>query len=117
LNYAFTAKARTSIKSALKDENKLRIQAGKKILEEKLKEINLHPNSRILKKLLDGYEVENKDDLYSKIGGGLLSLDNMKKVLKKNTKNKWIRYWELTYSKNVQKSKKQEEKQEGQALH
>jgi GTP diphosphokinase / guanosine-3',5'-bis(diphosphate) 3'-diphosphatase len=117
LDYAFTAKARTSIKSALKDENKLRIQAGKKILEEKLREINLHPNSRILKKLLDGYEVENKDDLYSRIGGGLLSLDNMKKVLKKNTKSKWIRYWELTYSKNVQKNKKPEEKpQEKQEL-
>ncbi len=110
LDFAFTAKARTSIKSALKDENKLRIQAGKKILEEKLREINLHPNSRILKKLLDGYEVENKDYLYSRIGGGLLSLDNMKKILKKNTKNKWIRYWELTYNKNVQKSKKPEEK-------
>jgi GTP diphosphokinase / guanosine-3',5'-bis(diphosphate) 3'-diphosphatase len=116
MEFAITAKARTSIKSALKDENKLRIEAGKKILEEKLKEIGLHPNSRILKKLLDGYEVENKDDLYSKIGGGLLSLDNMKKVLKKNTKNKWIRYWELTYSKNIQKGKKQDGKQqEGQA--
>jgi GTP diphosphokinase / guanosine-3',5'-bis(diphosphate) 3'-diphosphatase len=115
LEFAITAKARTSIKSALKDENKLRIEAGKKILEEKLREIGLHPNSRILKKLLDGYEVENKDDLYSKIGGGLLSLDNMKKILKKNTKSKWIRYWELTYSKNVQKTKKQDAKQqEGQ---
>ncbi len=110
LDYAYTAKARASIKNALKAENKIRIQAGKKILEEKLKQINLHPNSRIINKLIDGYEVENKDELYLKIGGGLLPLDNMKKVLKKNTKNKWIRYWELTYSKSIQKSKKQQSK-------
>lgn len=109
LEYAITAKAKSSIKGALKAESKVRIEAGIKILEEKLKEINLHPNSRILKKLIEGYNAENKDDLYLKIGGGIISLESMKKVLKKNTKSKWIRYWELTYSKNIQKSKKADE--------
>jgi GTP diphosphokinase / guanosine-3',5'-bis(diphosphate) 3'-diphosphatase len=110
LDFAITAKAKSSIKSALRAESRLRIEAGQKTLEEKLKEINLYPNSRIIKKLIEGYEAENKDDLYFKIGDGIISLDNMKKVLKKNTKSKWIRYWELTYSKNIQKSKKPAEK-------
>ncbi|MFP4367067.1 MAG: RelA/SpoT family protein [Bacteroidales bacterium] len=106
LDYAITAKAKSSIKNALKADNKIRLEAGKKILEEKLRDFNLHPNSRIIKKLIDGYEAESKDDLYLKIGGGIIPLDNIKKILKKNTKNKWIRYWELTYNKNIQKNKK-----------
>ncbi len=110
LDFAITAKAKSSIKSALRAESRRRIEAGQKTLEEKLKEINLYPNSRIIKKLIEGYEAENKDDLYFKIGSGIISLENMKKVLKKNTKSKWIRYWELTYSKNIQKSKKPAEK-------
>jgi GTP diphosphokinase / guanosine-3',5'-bis(diphosphate) 3'-diphosphatase len=107
LEYAITAKAKSSIKNSLKAENKIRVEAGMKILEEKLKELNLHPNSRIIKKLLDGYDTANKDDLYMKIGGGIITLENIKKILRKNTKNKWIRYWELTYSKSIQRSKKQ----------
>ncbi len=109
LDFAITAKAKSSIRSSLKEENKILIENGQKILEKKLKEINLHPNSRIIKKLIDGYEAENKEDLYMKIGMGIFSLDDMKKVLKKNTKNKWIRYWELTYSRSNQ-NKRQPEK-------
>ena len=111
LEHAITAKAKSSIKNSLKAENKIRSETGKKILEEKLREISLHPNSRIIKKLIDGYETGNKEDLYLKIGGGIISLDNIKKVLRKNTKSKWIRYWELTYSKNLQRGKRQIEEQ------
>ncbi len=106
LDYAITARAKSNIKSALRADNKIRIETGKKILEERLREINLHPNSRIIKKLINGYEATSKDDLYLKIGGGIITLDNLKKVLKKNTRSKWIRYWELTYSKNLQKGRK-----------
>jgi GTP diphosphokinase / guanosine-3',5'-bis(diphosphate) 3'-diphosphatase len=109
LDYAITAKAKSSIKNALKAESRIDIDKGQKIIEEKLHEINLHPNSRIIKKLIEGYNAENKDDLYLKIGSGIITLDNMKKVLKKNTKNKWIRYWELSYGKSNQKNKKQED--------
>ena len=105
LDHVITAKAKASIKNSLKAENKILYEAGKKVMEDKLRELNLHPNSRIIKKLIEGYDAENKDDLYLKIGAGTISLDNIKKILRKNTKNKWIRYWELTYSKSLQKSK------------
>ncbi len=115
LDFAITARAKSNIKSALKAENKIHIETGKKILEESLREINLHPNSRIIKKLITGYEATSKDDLYLKIGGGIITLDNLKKVLKKNTRSKWIRYWELTYSKNLQRGRKGEEGTPGKA--
>ena len=103
LSYVITAKAKTAIKDSFKDETKWRIEQGKRILENKLKELNLHPNSRILKKLITGYEAPNKEELYSKIGGEIIDLDDIKKVLRKNTKSKFIRYWELTFGGSKRK--------------
>ena len=92
-----TAKAKTAIKEYLKAETKNRIEKGKQILEEKLDLIKLKPSHRIFRKLLPNYQVTSKDELYSKIAIGIITLDDLKKVLKKNTKNKWIRYWTLQF--------------------
>ncbi len=100
LDYVITAKAKSAIKNALKAETKNRIEIGKKVLEEKLRELNLQPSSRVFKKLLPAYESTSKDELYSKIGTGIVSLDNLKKILRKNTRSKWIRYWELSFAKS-----------------
>ena len=107
LDYVITAKAKSSIKTALKGETKNRIQKGKQILEEKLLEFSLKPSSRIFRKLLPAYEAVSKDELYSKIGSGIISLEDLKKILRKNTKSKWIRYWELQFTSST-KSKKQD---------
>ncbi len=81
-----TAKAKTSITDAIKAETKDRIQKGKSILEAKLKDLKVHPSGRVLRKIIPEYEVVNKDELYSKIGSGIINLDNLKKILKKNSK-------------------------------
>lgn len=99
LEYAVTAKAKSAVKAALKAETKNRIEIGKKKLEEKLKELKVQPNGRVFKKILPAYEANNKDELYSKIGSGLINLDELKKILRKNTRSKWIRYWELSIGK------------------
>lgn len=96
MSFVVTAKAKSAIKASLKAETKNRIEKGKIILEEKLKELNLTPSSRIFKKLLPTYDATSKDELYSKIGSNIISLEDLKKVLKKNTKSKWIKYWELS---------------------
>jgi GTP pyrophosphokinase len=102
--YATTVKAKTSIKNALKAETKNRTEVGKQLLIDKLKELNLTPSSRILKKLVPAYESTHKDELYSKIGSGLISLDNLKDVLSKNTKNKWVRVWDLSLGRSQKKT-------------
>lgn len=95
LDDVITAKAKTSIKNNIKAEHKNSVERGKGIFEGKLKENNINPNSRVMRKVLDAYDTQTKDELYSKIGAGFLSLDDLPKILKKNTKNKWIRYWQL----------------------
>ncbi len=95
LNFATTAKAKAAIKNALKGEAKNRIEKGQRMLEEKLLEMGIQPSSRVFKKILPAYEVTSKDELYAKIGAGLVSLENLKRILKKNTQSKWIKYWKL----------------------
>ncbi len=109
LDYVVTAKAKSAIKDSIKVDTKNRIEIGKSILEKKLKEINLTPSSRIFKKLIPEYEVNSKDELYSKIGSSIINLDDLAKVLKKNTKSKWIRYWELQFTKVIPGAGKKDE--------
>ncbi len=96
LDIVITAKAKTAIKNTLKADTRNRLEKGKTILENKLKELNLTPSARILQKLLLAYNVTNKEELYSKIGSEIIQLDDLPKILRKNTKNKWVRYWEIT---------------------
>ena len=107
--FVSTVKAKTAIKNALKAETKNRTEVGKQLLIDKLKELNLTPSSRILKKLVPAYESTHKDELYSKIGSGMITLEDLKEVLSKNTKNKWVRVWDLSVGRS---QKKPENKQE-----
>jgi len=95
LDYAHTAKARNAIKDALRDQSTDRIQKGMEMLERKLSEIGILPNSDIIKKLLDNYELLNKDELYSRIGLGLINLEDLRKVLKKAPEGSLRKYWKL----------------------
>ncbi|MBN2812889.1 MAG: bifunctional (p)ppGpp synthetase/guanosine-3',5'-bis(diphosphate) 3'-pyrophosphohydrolase [Bacteroidales bacterium] len=106
LNNVVTLKAKTAIKDALKAENKNRIEKGKKLLEEKLLEIKLRPNARILQKMLLTYDISTKDELYSKIGMNMIQLDDLENVLKQNTKNKWVNYWSLQLGKTSSRVRK-----------
>lgn len=109
LKFVITAKAQSAIKSAYKAETKNRIEKGKNMVEAKLAELGIQPSSRVFKKIIPAYEVISKDELYSKVGSGLISLDNLKKILKKNTKSKWIRYWEIQFTKTAHRKKIQKQ--------
>ena len=95
MDEVITAKAKTSIKNNIKAENKNRVERGKTIFEEKLKQNNVTPNSRVMRKLLEAYDTQTKEELYGKIGADLITLEDLPKILKRNSKNKWIRYWQL----------------------
>lgn len=107
--FVTTVKAKSAIKNALKAETKNRTEVGKQILNDKLKDMNLTPSSRILKKLVPAYNSTHKDELYSKIGAGIIILDDLKSVLSKNTKSKWVRVWDLSLGRSQKKTGIKEE--------
>jgi len=110
LSFVRTSKAKEAIKNALKTESTNRIQKGKEILEAKLEELGLSPNTEIVRKIMLSCDVLNKDELYSGIELGTISLDNLKKIIKKNPAKNVIKYWELKLLGGKKENKEAEEK-------
>ncbi len=99
LDFVKTPKAKNFIMEALKSEIKDHSVKGKAILDEKLREFGIKPQARVYKKLSGAYGLNNREELFSKIGAGLIDLSDLSKMLKKNSKNKFVRYWNLQFSK------------------
>ncbi len=106
LGYVVTAKAKSDIKQSIKAETKTIFEKGRIDVLNKLKELQLKPASDVFKKLLPAYEVLSKEELYAKVGSGLISLDNIKKIVRKNPTNKIVKYWELRLSSRHKNDKK-----------
>ena len=95
LEMVSTSKARQAIQSFLKHENQNNIESGMELLQSRLAEYNVTLSGRVLRKLMPAYECRNKDELYSKIGAGIISLDNLDKLLKENSSRKILKFWKL----------------------
>lgn len=95
LEIVTTAKAKSAIKSFLKRERQNNIERGMQLLEEKMKSLNIQLSGRVLRKIVPIYDCNNKEELYSKIGAGIISLDDLEKVLKVNAKSKILKFWTL----------------------
>lgn len=95
IGFVHTTRAKSAIKNALKAETKDRIQKGRTILDDKLNELGVIPNSENLKKIMMAYDAINKDELYSKIELGIIDLDSLKKIIKRNPAKNIIKYWDL----------------------
>ncbi len=100
LDYVLTSKAKQSIKNFLKREQEHNYQNGMNILNERLAKLNLKPNNRVIRKLMEAYESRNKEELYTKIGAGIVSLDNLEKVIKTNSNFKILKFWTLFIKDN-----------------
>ncbi len=95
LDVVTTAKAKQAIKSFLKRERQNNIERGMHLLDERMKALNINLSGRVLRKIVPIYECNNKEELYSKIGAGIVSLDNLEKILKVNSKRKILKFWTL----------------------
>ena len=95
LDAVVTSKARQAIQDFLKGERQDNIEYGMRMLEESLAQHNVTLSGRVLRKLMPAYDCRNKDELYSKIGAGIVKLDNLGKLLKENSSRKILKFWKL----------------------
>ena len=98
LDVVVTGKARQAIQDYLKSERCNNIAYGMELLEQRLAEYNVNPNGRVLRKLMKAYDCNSKDELYSKIGAGIIRFDNLDKLLKENASRKILKFWKLLVS-------------------
>ena len=95
LDAVVTSKARQSIQDYLKSERQDNIEYGMQLLEERLQKYNITLSGRVLRKLMPAYDCKNKDELYSKIGAGIVTLDNLETLLRENSSTKILKFWKL----------------------
>lgn len=74
LNYATTARARSKIKSALKEDRKLIGEEGKEILRRKLKQLKVTLNETSVNELVNYFKLQTSLDLFYRVGIG--TIDN-----------------------------------------
>lgn len=74
LDYATTARARSKIKSSLKDEKKELAEEGKIVLSRKLKSQKIQLNEKTVNELVSYFKLSTSLDLFYRIGIG--SIDN-----------------------------------------
>lgn len=99
LDIVTTTKAKQAIKSFLKRERQNNIERGMKMLEERMQQLNTPLSGRVLRKIVPIYESNNKEELYSKIGAGIVDLKDLDKVLKVNATSKILKFWTLLSTK------------------
>lgn len=97
LEFVVTAKARTHINATFKKFRKELMRNGINIYEATVRKLDLPPTSETLNKVLNSYGYTNRDDLYVEIGKNAITEEDLEKILKKKSENKFIKYWKLQF--------------------
>jgi len=84
LQFLKTRKAKAIVTDYFKGERQESIRIGKKMVDEQLNALGQKPTDKILNMLLEGYEIfeSRPDELYFRVGAGLIKLYNLSDVLK-----------------------------------
>jgi guanosine-3',5'-bis(diphosphate) 3'-pyrophosphohydrolase len=78
LDFVITARAKTKIRAALKDEEKLIAEEGKAILARKLRHLKILYNERTINELVGFFKIRTSFDLFFRIGNGAIDNTNLK---------------------------------------
>jgi guanosine-3',5'-bis(diphosphate) 3'-pyrophosphohydrolase len=111
LDYATTARARSKIKSALKEDKKLLAEEGKEILRRKLKQLKINLNEASINELVNFFKLKTSLDLFYRVGIG--TIDNpMLKDFASSRSNALMTYIKSKISRKVKLKKEDIEKEE-----
>ncbi|HRH67081.1 MAG TPA: bifunctional (p)ppGpp synthetase/guanosine-3',5'-bis(diphosphate) 3'-pyrophosphohydrolase [Bacteroidia bacterium] len=81
LNYVVTAKAKSKIKTALKDEKKRLAEDGKEILQRKFRHLKINFNNENINELLAYYKIPSTMELFYRIAKEVIDIHDLKDFL------------------------------------
>ncbi|MGK0254102.1 MAG: guanosine-3',5'-bis(diphosphate) 3'-pyrophosphohydrolase [Mariniflexile sp.] len=111
LDYATTARARSKIKSALKEDKKLLAEEGKEILRRKLKQLKINLNEASINELVNFFKLKTSLDLFYRVGIGTIE-NPMLKDFASSRSNALMTYIKSKISRKVTLKKEDIEKEE-----
>jgi guanosine-3',5'-bis(diphosphate) 3'-pyrophosphohydrolase len=92
LDYVITSRARSRIRSFLREDKKQIAQEGKEILRRKLKQLKIGFNDKTIDKLLTFFKLKTTLDLYYRVGIG--TIDNVKlKKFSTDRNNRFLNFF------------------------
>lgn len=98
LDYVTTARAKAKLKALFKKEEKSYSAEGQKRIEEELARVHLTPENENIVRILNYYNITQRNELYLQAGKGLLSLDDISKIIfKPKTQNVFTKYLKMPF--------------------
>jgi GTP pyrophosphokinase len=98
LDYVTTARAKAKLRALFKKEEKTLIAAGQKKIEAALLECNLKFENENIVRILNHYDITQRNELYLQAGKGLLNLEDIPKIVfKPKSKNVFARYLKMPF--------------------
>ncbi|WP_223033178.1 RelA/SpoT family protein [Hanstruepera marina] len=111
LDYATTARARSKIKSSLKEDKKLVAEEGKELLRRKLKQLKITLDEKSVNELVNYFKLKTSLDLFYRVGIG--TIDNtMLKDFASSRSNAFMSYLKNKISRKTPIPKEEIEKDE-----
>ena len=100
LDYVITSRARSRIRSFLREDKKQIAQDGKEILRRKLKQLKIGFNDKTIDKLLAFFKLKTTLDLYYRVGIG--TIDNVKlKKFSADYNNRFLNFFKRKSQANL----------------
>ena len=112
LDFLKTQKAKNIVLDSLRKNTQDSIGDGLKILDKKLEERGISDRIRVMKKLLNYYQFDTKDEFYSKIGLGVVTLDDIDKALRSNSPTRDVLMWGIKLFRTDKSPEKIDHKKE-----
>ncbi len=111
LNYVTTARAKSKIKSALKEQKKTQAEEGREILERKLRQLKVDYNQDSIQKLVDHFRVASPLDLHYEVAIGKIGQKELKAFASEQDGGGLLSYLKKPFSRSKES---RDEKQEVQ---
>ena len=102
LDFVMTARARTKIKAALKEEEKKIAEEGKAVLARKLRHLKITLNDRVINEMAAYFSLKTSFDLFYRIGNG--AIDNSQlKAFASQKNNAFISFFKNNFKRTPSK--------------
>ena len=109
LDYVITSRARSRIRSFLREDKKQIAQDGKEILRRKLKQLKIGFNDKTIDKLLTFFKLKTTLDLYYRVGIG--TIDNVKlKKFNADYNNRFLNFFKRKAQTNLNSAHVEQDK-------
>ena len=101
IEYVTTARAKSKLKIHFKREEKLLITEGQKLIESALNAIGLNADNENIVRILNHYNINQRNTLYYQAGKGNLNLEDISKIVfKQKSESVFVKYLKIPFVGN-----------------